>query len=138
MQTRTAGGGVYRFDFWLFLDCLGHGSGPRVQPTLYFALDIMGKLSGSGLSKVYAVAAAQSPGLAFDIGAKLSVAAVFVDEAIPYIDINDARLVGPAAVEVVEKRDIGSRFLPAQRRQPHPEHWYSRCLQGRDRVVDAP
>src|SRR5258707_5089034 len=144
MRTRAASGGRPRLDFRsrlyfrFFRDCHGHWSGPCTQPTLHFTLNIMGKLSGSGLGEVHAVPAAQSPGLAFNIGARLSVAAVFVDEAVPYVDIDDASFIGPASVEVVEKRDVGSRFLPAQWRQPHPEHRYSGGLQGRDRIVDTP
>src|SRR5258708_19784768 len=72
------------------------------------------------------------------MGAELRVAAVFVNEAVPAIDIDDACLVGPAAVEVVEKRHVRRSFLPAQRRQSHPEHRYPGGLQGRNRVIDAP
>src|SRR5260370_3273534 len=98
----------------------------------------MGKLSLPGLGEVAPVSGAQPAGLAFEIGAELRVAAVFVNEAVPDIDIEDACLVGAAAVEVVEKRDVGGGFLPAQRWQPHPEHRYPGRFEGRNRVVDAP
>src|SRR5712671_6966175 len=98
----------------------------------------MGKLSRPGLGKVHAVAGAQPTGLTFDIGAGLSIASLFVNEAVPNVDVDDACLVGSAAVKVVEKRDVCRGFLPAQRGQPDPEHRYSRRFEGRNRVVDAP
>src|SRR6516165_450619 len=128
MPARSASGGGRRLDFRFFLDCHGHRTGPHGQPTLHFALDIMGKLSGSGLGEVHAVSGTQSSGLTLNVRARLSEAAVLVDEAIPHIDIDDARLIGPAAIEVVEKRDVAGRFLPAQWWQPYPEHRYPRRL----------
>ena len=119
----TRGSG--RLDFRFFRDRDRHRSGPPIQPPLHFALDIMGELSGAGLGEVHAVAGAQPANLALNVGAGLGIAAVLVDEAVPNIDIDDARLIGPASVEVVEKRDVGGRFLSAQRRQPHPEHRYA-------------
>src|SRR6266566_8274 len=86
VRARPARGGR-RLDFRLFRDSQSHWSGPHAQPTLHFALDIMGKLSGSGLGEVHAVAGAQSSGLTLNVGARLSVAAVLVDETVPNIDI---------------------------------------------------
>jgi hypothetical protein len=62
---------------------------------LDMAFSLMGKLSGSGLGEVHAVAGAQSSGLTLNVGARLSEAPVLVDEAIPHTDINDASLYRP-------------------------------------------
>src|SRR5262249_23007661 len=110
-----------RIDFRFLRDCYGHGSSPGTQTTLHLALRIMGRLAGAGLGEVDAIAGAQAPYLTFNIRAGLSIAALLVDEAIPYIDIDDARLIGPAAIQLVKKWDVGGRLLPTQRRQSHPE-----------------
>src|SRR5215475_2034111 len=78
----------------------------------------MGKLSRPGLGEIHPVAGAQPAGLALEIGAELRVAAVFVNEAVPDIDVDDACLVGPAAIKIVEKGDVRRSFLPAQRGNP--------------------
>src|SRR5215831_11781247 len=98
------------FDLGFLRDCDGHRCAARVQPALYFALGIVGKFSRPSLREVRAVARAQPAGLTFHIGAELSVAPLLVNETIPNVDIDDAGLVGPAPVKVIEKRDVGGGF----------------------------
>src|SRR5262249_56706808 len=61
-----------------------------------------------------------------------------VDEAVPDVDIDDSRLLGPAAVELVEIGGIGARLGAALRRQTHPHHRNACALEGGDGRVDAP
>ena len=62
----------------------------------------------------------------------------FVDEAVPHVHVGDARLLGPAAVDLVEIGRIGARLGAALRRQPDPDHRNAGGLQRRDGGVDAP
>src|SRR5262249_58143577 len=61
-----------------------------------------------------------------------------VDEAVPDVDINDPRLLGPATVELVEIGGIGTRLGAALRRQTDPHHRNACALEGGDSRIDAP
>src|SRR5262249_11844011 len=61
-----------------------------------------------------------------------------VDEAVPDVDIHDSRLLGPAAVELVEIGGIGARLGAALRRQTYPHHRNAGALEGGDGRIDAP
>ena len=50
----------------------------------------MCELARAGLGEVHAVAGSQAAGLAFEIRPLLGVAAAFIDEPVPYIDIDGA------------------------------------------------
>src|SRR5450755_3272249 len=98
----------------------------------------MGELARSGLGEVHAVAGAEASRLAFEIRTRRGEAAVLVDEAVPHIDIDDAGLVGAAAIEIVQEWNIGRRALAPQWRQADPEDRHTRRLECRDGVVDPP
>ncbi len=117
----------------------GHGDRdrPRGQPAIDFLLDEMRQLARAGLGEVHAVAGAQPPCLALEVGAGLGEAAVLVDEAVPDVDVDDARLVGAAAVELVEERDVAGVAAGAHRGQADPEDRNAGGLERGDGVVDA-
>src|SRR3989442_77725 len=83
-----------------------------------------------------AAARAQPADLPLEIRAGGGEAAVLVDEAVPHVDIDDAGLLGAAAIEVVEINHFGGRTGAADRRQADPEHRRALGLERRDRVVD--
>jgi hypothetical protein len=84
------------------------------QPALDLALDIVGELPRAGIGEIHSVVGSQPPGLAFDVGTELGIPAILVDETVPDIDEDDDGLVGPAAIEFVEKRDIQGGLVLAQ------------------------
>src|SRR5262249_59628766 len=61
-----------------------------------------------------------------------------VDETIPYIDVDDAGLLGALPVKLVEISRVGRRTRVALRRQPDPEHRDASALPRRDGGVDPP
>ena len=71
------------------------GSATGVEPGVIsgadLALDIVCELARAGLGEIDAVAGAQPPDLAFKVGALRGEAAGVVDEAVPDIDVGDAR-----------------------------------------------
>ena len=69
---------------------------------LDFALHIVRKLAGAELGEIDAIAGAQAANLAFVVRTLRRVAARLVDEAVPNVDVDDPRLVGPTAIELVE------------------------------------
>src|SRR2546430_1882955 len=73
---------------------------------LDLALHVVSKLAGAELGEIHAIGRAQSPCLPFVVRPLGRVTAGLVDEAVPNVDINDARLLGSAAVELVEVRRI--------------------------------
>ena len=76
----------------------------------------MRKLHRAGFGEMHAIAGAQPPDLAFEVGALHRVASLVVDEAVPDIDVHDAGLLRPRAIELVE---IGScRWSRACRGSP--------------------
>src|SRR5262249_36137504 len=75
--------------------------------------------------------------LSFVIRPLRRVAARLVDEAVPDVDIDDSRLLGPAAVELVEIGGIGARLGAALRRQTHPHHRNACALEGGDGRIDT-
>src|SRR5262249_32600070 len=111
---------------------------PVGYAALDFALDVVGKLAGTELGVIDAVAAAQAANLSFVVWPLLRVTARLVDEAIPDVDVNDPRLLGPATVELVEIGGIGTRFGAALRRQTDPHHRNACALEGGDGRIDAP
>ena len=58
----------------------------------------MRKLAGAELGEIDAIPGAEPTNLAFVVRALRRVAARLVDEAVPNVDVNDPRLVGPAAI----------------------------------------
>src|SRR5215813_2584425 len=111
---------------------------PVSDAALDLALDVVGKLAGAELGVIDAVAAAQAANLSFVIRPLRRVAARLVDEAVPDVDIHDSRLLGPAAVELVEIGGIGARLGAALRRQTYPHHRNAGALEGGDGRIDAP
>src|SRR5271155_3139271 len=98
----------------------------------------MGELARSSLGEVHAVTGAQASRLAVEVETRLGEAAVLVDKAVPHIDIDDPGLVGAAAVQVVQKWNVGRRASGPQWRQANPEDRDPRRLECRDGVVDPP
>src|SRR5262249_56902326 len=113
--------------------------GARVSDAaLVLALDVVGKLAGAELGVIDAVAAAQAANLSFVIRPLRRIAARLVDEAVPDVDIHDSRLLGPAAVELVEIGGIGARLGAALRRQTYPHHRNAGPLEGGGGRIAAP
>src|SRR5256886_5238176 len=98
----------------------------------------LGNLAGAELGLIAAVAAAQAANLSFVIRPLRRVAARLVDEAVPDVDIHDSRLLGSAAVELVEIGRIGARLGTALRRQTHPHDRNACALEGGNGRIDAP
>src|SRR5262245_7798060 len=96
----------------------------------------MGKLARAELGEVDAVAAAQAADLAFVVRTLRRVAAGLVDEAVPDVDIDDARLLGAAAIELVEIGRVLARLGTALRGETDPEHRNAGALERRDGGVD--
>src|SRR5262245_53010706 len=69
---------------------------------LDFALHIMRKLARAKLGEIDAIAGAQTADLAFVIRTLRRIAPRLVDEAVPNVGVNDARLFGTAAIELVK------------------------------------
>ena len=63
-----------------------------------FAFHIVRKLAGAELSEIDAITGAKPTNLAFVVRTLRRVAAQLIDEAVPNVDVNDPRLVGPAAI----------------------------------------
>ena len=63
-----------------------------------FAFHIVRKLAGAELGEIDAIAGAEPTNLAFVVRTLRRVAAGLIDEAVPNVDVNDPRLVGPAAI----------------------------------------
>src|SRR5262249_3115077 len=72
------------------------------EVALDLALDIVSELARAELGEIEAVVGAQAPDLALVVRALRGEPAGLVDEAVPDVDVDDARLLGPAAVELVE------------------------------------
>ena len=85
-------------------------------------LDIMAKLQRAGLGEINAIDGAQPANLSFEIRPLHRVAAIFVNEAIPDIDIGDAGLLGARAIKLIEVAHVGGRARAANRRQSDPQH----------------
>ena len=120
------------------LDARGqrHRNGAIGHAAVDLALHVVGELAGAGLGEIDAVGAAQAAGLTLEIRPLRRVAALLVDKAVPDIDIDDAGLLGPAAIELVEIGGVRGRLGAALRRQADPEHRHAAALQCRDGRVD--
>ena len=62
----------------------------------------MPELLGTELGEIDAIVGAQPPNLSFEIGPLLRVASLFVDEAIPDVDIGYAGFLRACAIKFVE------------------------------------
>src|SRR5262249_31081094 len=77
-----------------------HRQAPVGDAAIDLALDVVGKLAGAELGEIDAVIGAQAADLAFIVQPLRRVAPGLVDEAVPDIDIDDAGLLRPAAVNL--------------------------------------
>src|SRR4029077_8656139 len=91
------------------------------EDALDFALHIMRKLARAELGELDAIAGAQTADLAFVIRTLRRIAARLVDEAVPNVGVDDARLFGPAAIELVEVGRIFARLCAALRSETNPD-----------------
>ena len=114
-----------------------HRHAAVVDGALDLALHIVRELARAELGEIDAVAGAQAANLAFVVRPLRRVPAGLVDEAVPDIDIGDARLLGAAAVELVEVGRIGAGLGTALRRQAHPDDRDARALERGDGGIDA-
>src|SRR3954467_5134955 len=96
----------------------------------------MRELARAGLGEEDAVVGTQLAGLALEVGTPLHEAAAFVDKAIPDIDIGDAGLAGPVAVQGIQEQQVGRSLLPADSRQADPQHRYALGFQHANQFFD--
>ena len=66
----------------------------------------MRKLQRTGFGEMHAVAGAQPPNLAFEVGPLHREASLVVDEAVPDIDVHDARPRRPRPINLIEVGDV--------------------------------
>src|SRR5262249_9601632 len=104
---------------------------------LDFALHIVSKLARAVVGEINAIAAAQAPDLTFIVRTLRRVAAGLVDETVPDVGVDDARLLGPTAVNFVEIGRVLAWLGAALRRQPDPDHRNAGALERRDGRIDA-
>jgi hypothetical protein len=72
------------------------------EDALDFALHIVRKLARAELGEIHAIPGAEPTNLAFVVRTLRRVAARLIDKAVPNVDVDDARLLGPAAIELVK------------------------------------
>ena len=77
---------------------------------LDFALHIVRELARAELGEIDAIAGAQAADLAFVIRTLRRIVPRLVDKAVPNVDVDDARLFGPAAIELVKVGRIFARL----------------------------
>src|SRR6516162_1411637 len=110
------------------------------QLALNFPLDVERKLARAEPGEIHAVAAAQPPDLSFVVGPLERETAAVIDEAVPDVDVGNACLFCPAAVDLIEIGGIGAPLRAALGRQPDPDDWNARALQrseGRIHALDV-
>src|SRR5262245_9144689 len=104
---------------------------------LDFAFHIVRKLARAELGEIDAIAGAQTADLAFVIWTLRRIAPRLVDEAVPNVGVDDARLFGPAAIELVKVGRILARLCVALRSETNPDHRNTGAFERRNGGVDA-
>ena len=107
------------------------------EDALDFALHIVRKLARAELGEIDAIAGAEPANLAFVVRTLRRVAAHLIDEAVPNVDIDDACLLGPAAIELVKVGQILARLCAALRSETNPDHRNTGAFECRNGGVDA-
>src|SRR6516165_11189299 len=114
--------------------CDGRRSiGKRAQD---FPFHIVSKLAGSEPSEIDPIARAQPPDLTFEVRPLRRIPSSLVDEAVPDIDVVDARLLRLPAIEFVEIGRFGEGAAVALRWQRDPKYRGTGALECRNRGID--
>src|SRR6516165_4021908 len=102
-----------------------------------FAVNITCEFYRSGLGEIHAVASTQPPGLTLEIRPLHSKIAIFIDKAVPNIDINNSGSLGPLAIKLVQVAYVAARPGATNCRQPYPNNRYALALERRNHCVNA-
>src|SRR5262249_50885639 len=99
-----------------------HRHGPVGEGALDLAFDVVRELPGAGFSEIDAIVRAQAANLALEVRPLRGELAGVVDEAVPYVDVDNAGLLGALAIKLIEIGGVGRLAGGALGRQADPEH----------------
>src|SRR5262245_43060863 len=97
----------------------------------------MCELASTELGEIDAVSRAQAANLSLVIRTLRRIAPRLVDEAVPDVGVDDARLFRPAAIELVKVGRVFARLYAALRRETNPDHRNTGAFERRNGGVDA-
>ena len=86
------------------------------------ALHVVGELASAEFGKIYPVRRTQAADLTLVVRPLRGEVAALVYKAVPDVDIGDAGLFRPTAVDLVELRGISACLGVALRGQTNPDH----------------
>src|SRR5262249_48267823 len=101
------------------------------------AFNIVRRLARADLGEIAATAGAQTADRPSVIRPLRRIAPRLVDEAVPNVGVDDARLFGPAAIELVKVGRILARLCVALRSETNPDHRNTGAFERRNGGVDA-
>src|SRR5262249_26410764 len=102
-----------------------------------FAVNVACDFYRSGLGEIYAVGSAQPPGLTLKIRPLHSKIAIFIDKAVPNIDINNSGSLGALAIKLGQVAYVAARLGATNCRQAYPDHRHALALERRNHCVNA-